>query len=476
MIRMSTTQMFNTSVFNMQQGQDRVNHTNNQLGTGKKVISPADDPVAAAQTLNTKNRLSVVQQFNRNVDFADKNLSLTESVLDQTETALIRLKEMAIQLGSDQWSDQQIKATGTEAKEILSHLQGLVNTKNESNEYIFAGSQADAPAYDGNTFKGDRVEREAQVADSTFIKMLTSGARAFEGLQGLSTSVPVKSDSSFKDEIASSNLAFNDFANLTAEEEELLLELGLDTTVNSQKLENQFNARMTGLSDFSLPSGSSQLLSFNNQYRGIVENSESPEELVSWLVSKESGAFMFPSSTTEQERKEWVIGNWDSIASALGEPWSDIAGDSLAVDAGGEAAFVGAGDWSDTIDPDSIVPPSGYPDSMLGTIQAFVDATGNGSPPGPVNREGIRAAIGNFDVAFEKVSQTRSQIGARQNTLDAVKSGNKDFELFAEKSISDLEDLDYAEAISRFQQQSMSLQASQQAFGRTSNLSLFNYI
>lgn len=474
MIRMSTSQMFNTNLNNMMQSQGRVNYTNNQMGSGKRVLTPADDPVAAAQTLNSKTRLSVVEQQNRNVDFADKNLSQTESVLNQTEMSLIRLKEISIQLGSDQWSDEQIRSTGTEAAEILNHLQGLLNTKNESGEYIFAGSQADQPAYKGNDFQGDRIEREAQVADSTFIKMLTSGDRAFENLEGLSTPAPVRQDAEFANRVQESGLAFDDFNDLSAEEQALLTELGLDPASDAQQLENTFKAKMTGMGDFALPKGAEELLSFQSQKQALVDNSTDPDELVSWLASDDSGAFLFPGSLSETERKEYIVGNWDAIASTLGEPWSGVESSDLAIDDDGVVTYSGA-DWDDDV-ADSAVATGGYPDNMLGSIQQLVDATGNGNPPGEVNREGIRASISNLDIAFEQVSQTRAQIGARQNTLDAVKESNKDFELFAKKSISDLEDLDYAEAISRFETQMMSLQASQQAFGRVSNLSLFNYI
>src|SRR5690554_6553893 len=185
MIRLSTTQMYNSSMNGMLDSYKRLNTVNNQMSSGKRVLTPADDPVAAAQTLNTKTRMAVVQQYNRNVDFADKNLSLTESVLNQTESSLIKLKELAIKLGSGQWSDEQVSSSGIEVKEILKHLQGMLNTRNESGEYIFAGSQAENKAYNGNEFVGDAIEREAQVADDTFIKMLTSGNRAFENLEGL---------------------------------------------------------------------------------------------------------------------------------------------------------------------------------------------------------------------------------------------------------------------------------------------------
>ena len=326
MIRLSTTQMYNSSMNGMLDSYKRLNTVNNQMSSSKRVLTPADDPVAAAQTLNTKTRMAVVQQYNRNVDFADKNLSLTESVLDQTESSLIKLKELAIKLGSDQWSEDQIKASGIEVKEMLKHLQGMLNTRNESGEYIFAGSQAENKAYNGNNFVGDAIEREAQVADDTFIKMLTSGARAFESL---------------------------DIADLTPP---------------------------TAQAEFTT----------------------GPENLAAT--------------------------------------------------------------------------PKEYTNNMLGVIQYFVDATGNGNPPEPVNKEAIRNAIQNIDVAFEQVAQTRSQIGARQNTLEAVKDNNLDFEAFAKKSVSELEDLDYADAIMRLETSMMSYQAGMQVTSKVSGLSLFNYI
>lgn len=326
MIRLSTSQMYNNSMNGIQNSFSNFNKVNSQMSSGKRVLTPADDPVAAAQTLNTKTRMAVVQQYNRNIDFADKNLSLTESVFEQTESSLISLKERAIQLGSDQWSDEQVKASGIEVKEMLKHLQGLLNTRNESGEYLFGGSQAEEKAYNGNIFVGDAIEREAQVSDDTFIKMLTSGARAFEDLQGLTT--------------------------------------------------------------------------------------------------HDAGEAIFSPDGTED--------------------------------------FTGT--------------PKVYSNNMLGAIQYFVDSTGNGTDPADFNKDGIRNAIHNMDIAFEQVAQTRSQIGARQNTLDAVKDNNKDFEAFAKKSISELEDLDYADAYLRLETSMLSYQAGMQVTSKISGLSLFNYI
>ncbi|WP_416886047.1 flagellar hook-associated protein FlgL [Marinospirillum sp.] len=401
MMRLSTNQMYNNSMNGVMQSYQRFSHVNNQMSSGKRVLTPADDPVAAAQTLNTRNRMAVVQQYNRNVDFADKNLSLTESALDQTEFALMRMKDMSIQLGSDQWSDNQVNATGLEAKETLNHMQGLVNTRNESGEYIFAGSQADQKAYDGNTFVGDRIEREAQVADDTFIRMLTSGDRAFENLEGLKPA-PVKV----------SDLAADDFSDVYASEQPLLV------------------------------------------FRSQADELAAAADPVAWLADN---VFSFPEGTSDADKEAWITANAADIESKV--PGLDIAANTYTA-----------------ANPSQSGTDFRHEDNMLGVMQYFVDATGNGNPPEAVNKEAIRASIDNIDIAFEQVSKTRAQIGARQNTLDAVKSSNEEFELFAKKSISDLEDLDYAEAYVRLETSMLSYQAGMQITGRISGLSLFNYI
>ena len=74
------------------------------------------------------------------------------------------------------------------------------------------------------------------------------------------------------------------------------------------------------------------------------------------------------------------------------------------------------------------------------------------------------------------VLNTRAKIGARMNAIDDQKTANDAFDLAVTKVRSSLEDLDYAEAISRFNQQLTALQASQQSFFKIQDLSLFNFL
>lgn len=81
-----------------------------------------------------------------------------------------------------------------------------------------------------------------------------------------------------------------------------------------------------------------------------------------------------------------------------------------------------------------------------------------------------------LDTALDRIFTTRAKIGARMNAIDDQKASNDAFDLAVKDVRSSLEDLDYAEAISRFNQQLTALQASQQAFLRVQDLSLFNYL
>jgi flagellar hook-associated protein 3 FlgL len=77
---------------------------------------------------------------------------------------------------------------------------------------------------------------------------------------------------------------------------------------------------------------------------------------------------------------------------------------------------------------------------------------------------------------MSNVSDIHSLVGARLNAIDEQNEVNADIQLVLEENLSDVEDLDYTEAISRFNQQSVALQAAQQAYVQVQGLSLFNYI
>jgi flagellar hook-associated protein 3 FlgL len=81
-----------------------------------------------------------------------------------------------------------------------------------------------------------------------------------------------------------------------------------------------------------------------------------------------------------------------------------------------------------------------------------------------------------LDSALDHASSIRSQVGARLQVLDTTASSRDDRDLELKGSLSQLRDLDYADAITKLNVQLVGLQAAQSSYAKLSQLSLFNYL
>jgi flagellar hook-associated protein 3 FlgL len=88
----------------------------------------------------------------------------------------------------------------------------------------------------------------------------------------------------------------------------------------------------------------------------------------------------------------------------------------------------------------------------------------------------IRRGVGELDNLMQGVSLARAEIGTNLNVVDQQTSVIEDATLNLKTTLSSIEDLDYASAITKMNQQMMSLEAAQSSFAKVSQLNLFNYI
>jgi flagellar hook-associated protein 3 FlgL len=98
----------------------------------------------------------------------------------------------------------------------------------------------------------------------------------------------------------------------------------------------------------------------------------------------------------------------------------------------------------------------------------------------PAQRAKMHSAMGqriaDMDSALSHVIDARGEIGARVRALDQQDSLSADFALHLNTTLSAVRDLDYADALSRLQKEIFGLDAAQQTFARTQDLSLFKYL
>jgi flagellar hook-associated protein 3 FlgL len=127
---------------------------------------------------------------------------------------------------------------------------------------------------------------------------------------------------------------------------------------------------------------------------------------------------------------------------------------------------------------DTFAVTSGGTQSAFDTLSELSAALRtNGSSDATAKRVSrIGAAIQSIDANLGQFSKVRTDLGARLNRLDDQVSLNDSFNLQVERTISSLEDLDLAKAVTELNLQLVALQAAQQSYLKTQGISLFNYL
>ena len=91
-------------------------------------------------------------------------------------------------------------------------------------------------------------------------------------------------------------------------------------------------------------------------------------------------------------------------------------------------------------------------------------------------QQGLQIALGDVDQAIGNILDLRTTVGTRQNSLDSADSESASTKLVLQQTLSEVEDLDLAEAISQLTFEITSLEAVQATFSRVQNLNLFNFL
>jgi flagellar hook-associated protein 3 FlgL len=90
--------------------------------------------------------------------------------------------------------------------------------------------------------------------------------------------------------------------------------------------------------------------------------------------------------------------------------------------------------------------------------------------------EAIRDALVGVDNSLESIADSISILGSKMNTAQSVLESNLDIEIAHKTARAEIQEVDYAEAVSELSKQEAALQAAQATFAKVTGLSLFDYI
>jgi len=397
-MRVSSNTLFDSNVAAMNQQQARLLQTQQQVSTGRKILTASDDPVAAARALDVSQSDAMNTQYASNRDSARHTLSLAESTLQSVTTLFQDVKTATINAGNGSLNDSDRRTMATNLSGRLEELVGLANTTDGVGNYLFSGFQSKTqPFVDtaaGMGYFGDDGQRNVQVSASRQLPSSNSGADLFMRIKN-----------------------------------------GNGTFVTQASPANTGSGviRQGSVIDATALTGNSYSVTFTSATTFDVTNlSTVPASVVSAGNAYVSGqAISFDGMQFDIQ----------------GAP---VSGDSF------------------TVSPSSN-------ESVFNTISDLINAL-NAPVVGANLGNALNHGMNQMDRALDNVLTTRSSLGLRLNEIDALQVAGEDLGLQFQNTLSQLQDVDYNQAISDLVRQQTNLQAAQQTFSKVAGLSLFDYI
>jgi flagellar hook-associated protein 3 FlgL len=186
-MRISSIQAFNNGVSGIGRNYANVIRTQEQISSGNRILTPADDPVASVRLLQLEQQQAILGQYKDNLTAARNSLTQEETTVTSVVNVLQRVRELAVQAGGGALSGEDRRAIAKELGEREGELLNLMNSRNARGEYLFSGFLGKTEPFvrnpDGTySYRGDEGQRSLQVAGSTNVAINDNGKRLFEAV------------------------------------------------------------------------------------------------------------------------------------------------------------------------------------------------------------------------------------------------------------------------------------------------------
>lgn len=431
-MRISSGMVFDAGVASINRQTAALLHLQQQVSSGRRILTPSEDPVAAARALEVTQSSEVIAQFTQNQGYATSALGLEEAQLTSVGDVLGRVRELAVQAGNSTLAPTARKGIAVELRSRFNELVGLANAQDGTGQHIFSGFMGAATPFGGSVdsilaggeilYQGDDGQRTMQVSPNRFIEVSDSGNDVFKRI--------ASGNGYFSSDYAAGNTGTG------------LIAPGSVTDPAAWAAST--NKKVT--INFTVTAG----VTTYDLVDTVTGNS---------LLTGAPGPAPLANQHTFQSGQPIVL------KFQAGEAFFDL---------GASTTISGTPASGDSF---SIAPSTSQ--SIFATVANLIGAleAPTGSPAADAKyMNDIRFAITNLDQGTNNILRVRAAIGSRMNEIDSLASLNQSLDLQYQQTLSDLQDLDYAKAITDLTRKQTDLQAAQQSFAKVSQLSLFNYL
>ena len=184
-MRISSNTIYEAGVSAMQQQNAKLLQAQQQISTGRRIPTPADDPIGAAQALQVTQAQTMNAQYSTNAGSASDSLTLEESVLGNITSLLQDVRDISVTAGNGALSSKERAMLATDLSGRYQQLLGLANTVDGNGQYLFSGYQGGVRPFTQTApgtidYNGDQGQRLIQISASEQLAVSDAGSDVFQ--------------------------------------------------------------------------------------------------------------------------------------------------------------------------------------------------------------------------------------------------------------------------------------------------------
>lgn len=183
-MRISTQMMYQQNMRGITNSQAEWMKFGEQMSTGKRVINPSDDPIAASQAIVLSQAQAQNSQYTLARTFATQKVSLEENVLSWATTAITAAQEKIVNAGNGTLSDDNRASLAKDLQGLRDQLMNLANSTDGNGRYIFGGYKTEAAPFTqtNGTYTGGTENITQQVDASRTMVIGHTGDKIFNSV------------------------------------------------------------------------------------------------------------------------------------------------------------------------------------------------------------------------------------------------------------------------------------------------------
>ena len=397
-----------------------------KISSGKNILVASDDPVGSVELSGMKVVKEQIDQYIKNVNTSDSRMKNIDVNLENLTSLMVRANELMIQASSDVLGASDREAIAIEMDQLKEQAFGLANQQDASGVFLFSGYKSKIQPFMKDisgkiNYRGDRGVTSLAVSESMVVETNLDGGSLFQNIK-VGSNKPI-----------SMFTLFENMSNSIRTAAQAVYALEAPTSAEIEITNNNY-----GNWSFDI-TGNDGTASISSELIG-----DDPIDIITKINLADIG---ITASFSENEGKIKLVSNQEGL----------IKIENLEIE-GIENAQKSPTSFITLNATDSA-------GSTIGRSQTLYDA--NQLTSSQLNKiSETQVHIANF----------RGKVGARLNLLERQNETLNERDLAIQKDMSKIGDADLAKLVTEMQSMMTSLQASQEAFVKISNLNLFEFI